>query len=486
MSEKHWIKNAATCLEESLYPVPHESNEIDWKINLSENKERLTEHLIAFANHANGGFMVFGVSDSNGNLSAIAQDEAGKIINTLANIGRDAIEPPLILDHAIVEFKNTPILFVYITEQKNKPVHRRGKSIEESWIRSGGTTRKASRHDVGSLMLNSSAPTWEELRASSLISIDDIKVMLDIDTIAALLEKPLPNSNIDLAQWLVDEGVLQPDGRGFYVTNFGAIAAAKKLEQFPSLERKRIRVIRYNGTNKVHTIDELVGNKGYASGFEGLINHLKRILPHSEVIQQSLRQTVSVYPEIALRELIANALIHQDFTVTGAGPMIEIFEDRIEFTNPGTLLPGKRLDRLIGTTPVSRNEKLASNFRRYRICEERGTGFQKVVEAVELFGLPPILFTTLDNAFRVTLYAPRRFAEMSQQERIEACYQHAVLMFLSSQPMTNSTLRERLKLNEKQRNQVTNLIGEAMSAGRIKRKDIGAGNKFAEYLPYWA
>jgi predicted HTH transcriptional regulator len=165
MSEKHWIKNAATCLEESLYPVPHESNEIDWKINLSENKERLTEHLIAFANHANGGFMVFGVSDSNGNLSAITQDEAGKIINTLANIGRDAIEPPLILDHAIVEFKNTPILFVYITEQKNKPVHRRGKSIEASWIRSGGTTRKASRHDVGSLMLNSSAPTWEELRA---------------------------------------------------------------------------------------------------------------------------------------------------------------------------------------------------------------------------------------------------------------------------------------------------------------------------------
>mgnify|MGYP001168480343 CR=1 FL=1 len=225
------------------------------------------------------------------------------------------------------------------------------------------------------------------------------------------------------------------------------------------------------------SIDELAGQRGYAAGFEGLIGYLKRILPHSEVIQQSLRAEVSVYPEIALRELIANALIHQDFTVSGAGPMVDIFDDRIEFTNPGTLLPGKRPDRLIGTTPESRNEKLASAFRRYRICEERGTGFQKVVSAVELFGLPPILFTPMENAFRVTLYAPRKFADMSQSERIEACYQHAVLQYLSSQTLTNTTLRERFKLHDKQRNQITNLIGDAVFAGRIRRKDVGSGNK---------
>jgi predicted HTH transcriptional regulator len=165
--------------------------------------------------------------------------------------------------------------------------------------------------------------------------------------------------------------------------------------------------------------------------------------------------------------------------------MVEIFDDRIEFTNPGALLPSKRPDRLIGTTPESRNELLASAFRRYRICEERGTGFQKVVQSVELFGLPPILFTSLENAFKVTLYAPRKFVDMSQRERIEACYQHAVLMYLSSQTLTNSTLRERFKLHEKQRNQITNLIGDAVAAGRIKRKDSGSGNKFAEYVPYW-
>lgn len=486
MTSKHWITRALLCLEESLSPVPHESNEIDWKVNLSDRKERLSEHLMAFANHANGGFLVFGVGDADAHLEAMNQETVAEIANTLANLGRDAVEPPLVIDHAVVEFRGVPILLVHIPEQANKPAHRRGKSIEETWVRSGGTTRKASRHEVGALMLNSSAPRWEELRASSLLSLESAVEMLDLDTIAKLLQRPLPAETEGLAHWLVDEGVLTADGRGYYITNFGAIAAARKLEQFPGLERKRIRVIRYRGTNKVETIDELAGQRGYAVGFEGLITYLKRMLPHSEVIQQSLRAEVSVYPEIALRELIANALIHQDFSISGAGPMVEVFDDRIEFTNPGSLLPGKRPDRLIGTTPESRNELLASAFRRYRICEERGTGFQKVVQSVELFGLPPIVFTPMENSFRVTLYAPRKFADMAQGERIEACYQHAVLQYLSSQTLTNTTLRERFKLHDKQRNQITNLIGEAVAAGRIKRKDEGSGNKFAEYLPYWA
>jgi predicted HTH transcriptional regulator len=483
---KHWVTQAQAWLRTSREPVAHEINELDWKAELSGNKERLAEHLIAFANHPNGGCLVFGIADSSAELIGIDQTQVQEIITRLTNLGRDAVEPPLVLDHAVVEFDDTPVLFVHISEQTNKPAHRRGKSIEEAWIRSGGSTRKASRAEIGSLMLHSQAPRWEELRASTLLPGREIVARLDLATIAKLLQRPLPDDDAELMHWLTDENMVIPDGNGYYITNFGGIAAARELEDFDTLTRKRIRVIRYRGTNKVDTIDELVGHKGYAVGFEGLIGYLKRMLPHSEVIQQSLREQVSVYPEIALRELIANALIHQDLSITGAGPTIEIFDDRITFTNPGALLPGKRLDRLIGTTPESRNELLASKFRLYRICEERGTGFQKVVSAVELFGMPPVLFNPLENAFQVTLYAPRKFADMSQAERIEACYQHAVLQYYSSQTLTNTTLRTRFKVSERQRNQITNLIADAVEAGRIKRKDSSSGNKFAEYLPYWA
>lgn len=484
--DKHWIAQAVSWLRSSREPVPHEINELDWKLELSLNKDRLVEHLIAFANHPNGGYLVFGVADGGAQLVGVGQEETQDIITRLTNLGRDAVEPALVLDHAVVDVDGVPLLFVYIREQTNKPVHRRGKNIEEAWIRSGGSTRKAYRTEIGSLMLHSQAPRWEQLRASPLLSADEVTARLDLTTIAKLLQRPLPEEQGELMRWLTDESMVEPDGNGYYITNFGGISAARELADFDTLRRKCIRVIRYRGTNKVETIDEQLGHKGYAVGFEGLIGYLKRILPHSEVIQQSLREQVSVYPEIALRELIANALIHQDFSVTGAGPTIEVFDDRITFTNPGTLLPSKRPDRLIGTTPESRNELLASKFRLCRICEERGTGFQKIVSAVELFGMPPVLFTPLENAFQVTLYAPRKFADMSQGERIEACYQHAVLQYYSSQTLTNTTLRTRFKVSERQRNQITNLIADAVNAGRIKRKDDSSSNKFAEYLPYWA
>jgi predicted HTH transcriptional regulator len=486
MATKLWVSDALQILTESLAPVPHEQNELDWKAQLSDHKDRLAEHLMAFANHPNGGYLVFGVNDA-GQPVGVDQQQVAGIVSQLANLGRDAIDPPLALDHAVTQTDDNkiPLLLVRIPEQAVKPVHRRGKSIEETWVRSGGTTRKASRHEVGALMLNSGAPHWEELRASQLLRLDEVRQLLDLDAIAHLLQRPAPVDPEDLARWLVQEGITTADGRGHYITNFGAVAAARKLDDFPALERKRIRLVRYRGANKVDTIDELPGQRGYAVGFEGLIGHLRRVLPHSEVIRQSLRTEVSVYPEIALRELIANALIHQDFVITGAGPMVDIFSDRITITNPGALLPGKRPDRLIGATPESRNEKLASSFRRFRICEERGTGFQKVIQAIELFGLPPLQITPDDNAFSVTLGAPRKFADMGSAERIEACYQHAVLQYLSSQTLTNTSLRERFKLHDKQRNSITNLISDAVDAGRIKRKDAHSGNKFAEYIPYW-
>ena len=483
---KHWVTWAIALLQSSRDPVPHEINELDWKLSLSSNKERLIEHLIAFANAPQGGYLVYGISDTGATLAGVDQQYIQNTILQLSNLGRDAIEPPLIIDHAVVEYETVPLLFIYIREQAIKPAHRRGKSIEETWIRSGGTTRKASRPEVGALLLHSHAPRWEELRATTLLEAHEVIARLDLPNVSKLLQRPLPVSQEELMRWLEAESMIEADGSGYYISNFGSIAAAHDLEQFSHLSRKCIRIIRYAGKNKVDTIDEMHGNKGYAVDFENLVAYLLRVLPHSEVIQQSLRERVGLYPEIALRELTANALIHQDFSVAGTGPAIEIYEDRITFTNPGALLPSKRLDRLIGTTPESRNELLASKFRQYRICEERGTGFQKVVSAVELFGMPPVVFTPLENGFQVTLYAPRQFADMAQAERVEACYQHAVLQHFSSQTLTNTTLRTRFKVSERQRNQITNLIADAVAAGRIKRKDNTSGNKFAEYVPYWA
>jgi len=485
---KNWINRAMGLLNQSLGKVPHELNELDWKENLSPKNIKLCQHICAFSNSPGGGFIVFGIEDKTAKPIGITKEEADNIIERLANLCRDGVDPLVSMDHSIEEYEEHPLLFIHIKEGAVKPVHLSNKTIEDSFIRSGGSTRKASRQEIGGLMLNSKTPVFEELHASKLKNQVQVMTLLDYAGIYKLLGKPVPSIADEIMYWLVQEKmIVDVDGQGFYITNFGALAAAQSLNEFDSLSRKSIRVIKYEGKNKSGGSKEYPGNKGYAIGFEALINFIKSLLPGSEVIKHALREETSVYPEIALRELIANALIHQDFSIRGSGPMIEIFEDRIEISNPGRLLPSKKIDRLIRTTPESRNEILAQAFRRYNICEERGSGFEKTVVAIELYGLPPLKFEETENSFKTVLSAPKTFAEMSESERVDACYQHSIIQYYGNGGMNNASLRVRFGMHDKQASQISRLIKESIELGRIKPKDPDSDSKkFTMYIPYWA
>src|SRR5690606_23208802 len=155
-----------------------------------------------------------------------------------------------------------------------------------------------------------------------------------------------------------------------------------------------------------------------------------------------------IYPAIAIREFVANALVHQDLSITGQSPMIEIFTDRMEITNPGRLISTVNVDRIIDITPESRNEMLARFMRQAGIDKERGSGVDRALEAIELFGLPPIEFKELDHSFKVTIFSPKKYQAMTKEERIRACYQHCVLKHIVNDPMTNQSLRKRLGIAE--------------------------------------
>src|SRR5690554_1105426 len=485
---KSWIPKALQYLEKSLGKVAVELNELDWKETISPNNTKLSQHISAFANMPGGGFIVFGIKNTTREVIGLSTSEANAIVDKFASLCRDTVEPLVSIDYVVERYQEQDVLIIYIRESAIKPVFLRGKSLEDSFIRSGGSTRKASRQDVGALMLNSKSPTWEELHASKLLTEIEVIDLLDFSKILELLNKPTPANLQEIMKWLEDEKMLvNADGKGYYITNFGAITAAKDLKHFDGLVRKSIRLIKYEGKNKAGASKEFPGNKGYAIGFEALITFIKGLLDDSEIIKNALRVDTSIYPEIAIRELIANTLIHQDFTIRGTGPMIEIFDDRIVFTNPGKLLPTKKIDRLIRTTPESRNEILAAAFRRYNICEERGSGFEKAIINIELYGLPPLKFEELENSFRVTMYAPKTYAEMTNEERIEAAYQHAVITYFADGGFNNTSLRERFGMHDKQASQISLLIKDAIEAGKVKPKEEGnISKKFSKYIPYWA
>ncbi len=326
---------------------------------------------------------------------------------------------------------------------------------------------------------------FEDLIAADQLSADEVLRQLDYPVYFDLLEQPLPTNRDGILAALTDDGLLRRgEAGGWCITNLGAILFAKRLDDFSTIKRKAVRVVQYRGTGRVETLREQVGAKGYASGFEGLIGFINGLLPSNEVIEQALRKTVPMFPELAVRELVVNALIHQDFFVTGTGPMVEIFDDRIEITNPGEPLVDTR--RFVDTPPKSRNEALASLMRRFRICEERGSGIDKVVFQVELFQLPAPLFEVPEGFTRSVLFAHKDLSAMNKEDRIRACYLHACLRYVTRKQMTNTSVRERFGIAEKNAATASRLLNEAVDAGVIVIQDTEVGTRVRSYLPYWA
>ena len=261
-------------------------------------------------------------------------------------------------------------------------------------------------------------------------------------------------------------------------------AGARRARPGPRVGGDQLRRGAEGGAARPPQHHEEVGGRGYASNFEEVIRIIDGMLPSNEVIETALRTSKRRFPELAVRELVANALIHQDFSVMGAGPLVEIFETRIEITNPGA--PLVETDRFVDSPPRSRNESLASLMRRIGICEERGSGWDKVVSESELHELPAPLAEVVGDNTRVVLFASRPLSEMDKKTRVRAIYLHACLRYVGQEYVTNSSVRQRFKIAARNSAKASRFIKEAMEEGLIVLDDPGAALKLRRYLPWWA
>ena len=328
-------------------------------------------------------------------------------------------------------------------------------------------------------------PDWFVQAAKECASADEVIALLDTQTYFDLSGLPYPTTREGVLSRLSGEGLITQTAAGWTITNLAAILLAKRLDGFsPMLARKAPRVVIYEGTDKTRTREDKPGNRGYAVGFESLVDFVHSAAPQNHSIEQVVREEVKMFPKQALRELIANALVHQDFSATGASVMIEMYADRVEISNPGT--PPISVERFIDEFR-SRNERLADFMRRLGICEEKGSGVDKVVKAAEVFQLPAPDFRVGEVRTTAVLFAHQDFSAMSKTDRVRACYQHCCLMYVSNQRMSNQSLRERFGLPESKAATVSLVIGAAKEAGVIKADESETSStRYARYLPFWA
>lgn len=326
---------------------------------------------------------------------------------------------------------------------------------------------------------------WLQEAAAESIDSDSVIALLDTQGFFDLLGQPYPTHRDAVLDKLAGERLIDRTPSGWRVSKLAALLLAKRLDAFaPDVARKAPRVVIYDGVNKLNTREDKPGVKGYAVGFEGLLEFVHAAAPRNRFVEEAVRDEVKMFPKQALRELIANALVHQDFDIDGASVMIEMYDDRVEISNPG--VPPIKVERFIDEYR-SRNERLADLMRRLHICEEKGSGVDKVVDAAEAFQLPAPDFRVGELRTTAVLFAHQEFADMSRGDRVRACYQHCCLQYVSNRKMSNQTLRERFRLAESKVALVSQVIIAAREAGLVKLDESTASsNRYARYLPFWA
>jgi predicted HTH transcriptional regulator len=400
-----WKEKAIRTLRDSLCPVPEELNELDWKSGLSNKSERLAQHISAFSNYKGGGMLVYGVNND-GTCFDLSKAEMDTIIEKLGNIAKNNLCYSITIDHSVMEYEGHALLFIYIPEQKEKPVYLRGGDVFDSYYRSAGQTVKMSRNQVKSLIAESQGITFEERPAKEHLTNEEVLELLDYKAFYERIDKNVPSATDTILNKMGDYGFCRKEGDYWCITNLGALLYANDIRKFNNLKFREIVIHKYVGTNNRQQEFEQHITRGYAAAFEDLIDFVMQSTGKEKI--DVMRETVPTYPRVAIREITANMT------------------------------------------------------------------------------LPAVKFTKGEEHTRVLLYPQKQLKDMTKQEKIDACYQHACLMFEEDVPINNQSVRERFELNKNKSSVASRIIADTLEAGFIKpADDETASKKYMTYIPFY-
>lgn len=476
-------------LIERLRFLPEETEWLEYKVD-NYAPEMIGQYISALSNSAaicerETAYLLWGIHDKNHNI------EGSKFIPKKEKVGNEELEnwllrglkPRIDFKFTEVSTDNGNVVVLEIPAAMNKPTSF--KDVE--FIRVGSYKKKLKDfpEKERKLWLSFEQKPFELRLAAENISAAKVTELLDCAAYYTLMELPLPSSRDAIIHNMMDEQFIRKMDNGNYaITNMGALLLAKDLNVFTGLKRKAIRVIRYKGNGRTNAIREQVFTKGYAIQFDDITDYIMTLIPQEEKIDGGRRRENVMFPRKAVREMLGNVIIHQDLTAHGIGPMMEIFETRVESSNPGSLLV--EVNRIIDTAPHSRNENMASFLRMVRICEERGSGFDRMEEGMRELRIPAPKVETGDDFARTKLYWYSNLTDWSKEDKIRTCYLYTCYCYINEIEVANAVLRERFGVNEKNKAIISRIIRDTMQSGLIKLSEENVAPKMRRYVPYRA
>ena len=417
-----------------------ESDTVEFKTSF--DKEAI-ETLAAFAN-TKGGTIVIGVQNS-GKLGGV---QLGKeTLQNWTNQIKLNTAPSIAPDVSVITVNNRTVVILKIIEYPVKPISYKGKYFK----RIQNSNHQMSIHEISALHLKTHHSSWDHYYDTQHtledISLDKVNRFIEL----ANKIRPYPIMD-DPMTVLRKFELLQKEKitHGCYLlfTADDSLLSTIEIGHFASETAIRDSLtIRSDIVGEVETVLEFIRK------------HMGRAYIISGKAQREERWE---YPLEALREIVVNMIVHRDY-MSSNDSVIKVFDDHIEFYNPGNLPNGLTVDQLIrgDYSPSIRNKQIATVFKEAGIIEKYGSGIKRVLEAFNKYTLPQPVFEEIQNGFKVTVFKTTQKTTQKTQTRDQIC------ALLSKNP--NMTREDLARTLAKSPNTIKGHIAKLKAEGQIKR-----------------
>lgn len=370
-----------------------ESEQTEFKPSLSQ-QDNIMATISAFSN-THGGVLIIGVSD---NGEPLRMDIGNHTLENLANQIKQNTDPAIYPSIRIEEIEDKHVIVVEVKESAEKPVLAFGKA----YMRVGRSNQKVGYAQIKDLVQRSSKFYWDE-------KICDGAKLADIDEerVKWFLKEAKHKRGLDIDEnTSAEEALLRLKLLKDKKPTNGAVLLFAKYPQRYFLQSE-VKCIRFKGLTVTGEMIDLRTVDGDV--FNQLVEAEKFIFNNiamSAWIEEGKlqRQERWEYPQDAIREALANAISHRDYE-SSSKVQVRIFDDRMEFWNPGKLPDGWTTETLKHThESVPTNPAIAKQFFWVKYIEEVGTGTNKIIEKCIDWGLPEPEFKCTGTSLVVTLW----------------------------------------------------------------------------------
>lgn len=458
-----------------------ETDRLEAKTAEVDFPKKCYDTISAFANK-NGGIIIFGINENNKFLEQDVYDinDLQKQITALCT---NSMEPKLRPEFLPIIYNNKKLLAVKINEipQNKKPCYYKNAGMNKgSYIRIGDSDEQMTEYEIYSLQSYKDG-IQEDLRPIKRATIND----LDKEKLELYLKK-IKNSKPNLGKFTDEKilklsGIIENSTDNIYPTLSGLLMFGEYPQGY--LPQLFIACVVVPGT-KLGDVGELGQRFDDNKRVEGTIdemlaqtlNFIRRNIGTMVVIDDNgERKNIPEYPMKALKEAVANALIHRDYSISreSAYIYVQIYDDRIEIINPGDLYGNNRIENL-GTDVMleARNKNLVRLLEeKGNIIENRHTGIATMREEMKKLGLPEPEFYSLRGDFKVVfrkkiLDNEQKWTEVDRKEQMSEFEKEIISLIKTNSKITQ---QEMCKITGVGRTTITNKLRRLKQNNIIER-----------------